>query len=199
MGDDEDRAVEAGQEVLEPRQAVGVEVVGRLVEQEDVGILEQRGGEQGPGLLAARELACSGRPVARWSMPSRRRTSSARASAAQAPVASRALERVRVGVEIAGVLEGGERLARLAQGVVQERVDRAVGRLLREVADARGRRDRPAVGALVAGEQAQQRGLAGAVGADEPGAVAGVEGERQPFEEGCAVVALGQIECSEHG
>ena len=73
---------------------------------------------------------------------------------------------------------------------------RAGGRLLREVADGRGARDRAAVGPLTAGEDAQQRGLAGAVGADEPGSVAGVEGQREALEEGRAVIALGQIVCA---
>ena len=75
----------------------------------------------------------------------------------------------------------------------------AGGRLLRQVADAGGRRDRAAVGVLAAREQAQQRRLARAVGADEAGALAGVEGQREPVEEGRAVIALGQIECSKHG
>ena len=83
------------------------------------------------------------------------------------------------------------------QEVVERRV--AGGRLLREVADRGSGRDRAAVGSFVAGQQAQQRGLAGAVGADEPGALAGIEGQRQPFEEGRAVIALGQIECAKHG
>ncbi len=47
--------VEAGEELLEPGEAVGVEVVGGLVEEQDVGVLEQRGGQQRAGLLAAGE------------------------------------------------------------------------------------------------------------------------------------------------
>ena len=49
-----------------------------------------------------------------------------------------ALERVGVAVEVAGRCEHGERLAGLAERVVQQRVERrlAGGRLLRQVADA---------------------------------------------------------------
>ena len=61
--DDEQGAVEAGEEVLEPREAVGVEVVGRLVEQQHLRVLEQRRREQRARLLAAREAVQ--RPVAR--------------------------------------------------------------------------------------------------------------------------------------
>jgi ATPase subunit of ABC transporter with duplicated ATPase domains len=49
---------------------------------------------------------------------------------------------------------------------------------------------------LSGGEQAQERRLAGAVGADEAGSVAGVQGQRQPFEEGRAVIAFRQVECA---
>jgi len=110
----------------------------------------------------------------------------------------RSLERVRVGVEVAGRLERAQRLARLAERGVQEAVDGgvAVGRLLRQVADGGGDEQRAPVGGLAVGEQAQQRGLAGAVGADEPGSVAGIQGQRQPVEEGRAVIALGQIVCA---
>ena len=92
----------------------------------------------------------------------------------------------------------GERRARLAERVAQQRVERRVarGRLLREVADAAVARDRAAVGVLAAGQQAQQRRLAGAVGADEAGALAGAEGQREPVEEGRAVIAFRQVECS---
>ena len=94
--------------------------------------------------------------------------------------------------------ERGERLARVPERRVQQVVERRVGggRLLRQVADGGGGDDRAAVGPLAPGQQAQQRRLAGAVGADEPGAVAGVQGQRQPVEEGRAVIALGQVECA---
>ena len=85
--DDEQRAVEVAEERLEPGEAVGVEVVGRLVEQQHLRVLQQRRGQQRARLLAAREPR-SGRSPGRWSIASRRRISSARASAAQACVAS---------------------------------------------------------------------------------------------------------------
>ncbi len=176
-------------------EPVRVEVVGRLVEQQDVGVLEQRGGEQRAGLLAARQAAERALGVEVVDAEPAADVLRARLGG-PGPGGLGALERVRVGVEVAGALERGERLAGLAERGVQEVVDRDVGRLLRQVADRRGHEQRAAVRELVAGQQAQQRGLAGAVGADEPGAVAGVEGQRQPFEEGRAVIALGQIECA---
>ena len=55
MRHDHQRRVEAEDEPLQPVEAVEVEVVGRLVEQEDVEPGQQQGGELGAGGLAARQ------------------------------------------------------------------------------------------------------------------------------------------------
>ena len=57
MRDDQHAAVKAGQERLEPGEAVEVEVVGRLVEQQDRRLGEQHAGQQRPRRLAAAEVA----------------------------------------------------------------------------------------------------------------------------------------------
>ena len=196
--DDEQGAVEAGEELLQPREAVGVEVVGRLVEQQHLRVLEQRRRQQRARLLAAREAVQ--RPVARQVLDPEPAPDLLGAGLG-GPGLRRlgALERVGVAVEVAFVrAQGGERLARLAERVAEQRVERrlARGRLLREVADAAVAGDRAAVGVLAAGQQPQQRRLAGAVGADEAGALAGAEGQRQPVEQGRAVIAFRQVECS---
>ena len=53
MGDDDDRILEALEKTLQPDDGLDVEVVGRLVEQQDVGIAEQGLGQQDPDLVAA--------------------------------------------------------------------------------------------------------------------------------------------------
>ena len=55
VGDDEDRALVGDQVLLQPGDGLGVEVVGRLVEEEDVGGLEQELAEGDAALLAAGE------------------------------------------------------------------------------------------------------------------------------------------------
>ena len=63
--DDDQPAVAALEERLEQRQPVDVEVVGRLVEEQDVGLGEQDGSQAAPGQLAAGEgrgLAVEQRP-----------------------------------------------------------------------------------------------------------------------------------------
>ena len=57
VGDDHHRAREVAQRALEPGDALGVEVVGRLVEQQQVGLLEQQPAQRDAAPLAARELA----------------------------------------------------------------------------------------------------------------------------------------------
>ena len=53
VGDDDDRVLEVDEELLKPVDRVEVEVVGRLVEQQDVGIAEQGAREQHFDLLRA--------------------------------------------------------------------------------------------------------------------------------------------------
>lgn len=53
MADDDRAGLETGDEGFEPFEAVQVEIVGRLVQQEDVVAAEQQRGEAGAGRLAA--------------------------------------------------------------------------------------------------------------------------------------------------
>ena len=57
VGDRDDGAREALQELLEPVDRFGVEVVGRLVEQQHVGLRQQHPAQGDTALLAARQLA----------------------------------------------------------------------------------------------------------------------------------------------
>ncbi len=57
MGHEDDGRVEVEQRLLEPLQRLDVEVVGRLVEQQQVGLGGERAGQRG-----ARELAAGERP-----------------------------------------------------------------------------------------------------------------------------------------
>ena len=62
VGDGDDRARVLLQEALEPRHRLGVEVVGGLVEQQQVGLLQQQPAERDAAPLAAREGASRRRP-----------------------------------------------------------------------------------------------------------------------------------------
>ena len=60
MGDDEQTALEVAEEVLQQVQRVDVEVVGGLVEDEEVGVFEQRDEQVELPLLAAAEVVVVG-------------------------------------------------------------------------------------------------------------------------------------------
>ena len=55
MGDEEQRAVPPQQEFLEPRDPVDVQVVGGLVEKQQVRVAHQGAGEQHPSRHSSRE------------------------------------------------------------------------------------------------------------------------------------------------
>jgi hypothetical protein len=56
VGDEDDVARIVDQMLLQPGDALGVEVVGRLVEQQDVGLFEQQLGQRDAALLAAGQI-----------------------------------------------------------------------------------------------------------------------------------------------
>ncbi len=154
-----------------------VQVVGRLVEQQDVGPGEQQRGEAQQHGLAARDLADG--PV-------------------QADAAEPELVQGGPGplLDVPVVGEGGEvllgRVARLdgVQGGplrvdAEDLVDPARGvqdEVLRQVAEFARDPDRAGGGRQLAREQLEERGLAGAVEPDEPGA-AGADHEPEVVED----------------
>ena len=109
MRDDDQRTVEVGQEALEPLEALAVEVVRRLVEQQHLGVAEQRRGQQRPGLLASGQAL--ERRVARQVLDGQA-PAGLLGPGLRGPAAGRldALERVRVGLERVGA--GRARAAR---------------------------------------------------------------------------------------
>ena len=63
MRDDQHRAAIADEVLLEPGDGVEIEVVGRLVEQQEVGLLGEHDAEMEPPALAAREARDRARHV----------------------------------------------------------------------------------------------------------------------------------------
>ena len=185
MGDDQDRARIVAQVPFEPRDALGIEMVGRLVEQQQVRLVEQQFAQRDAAALAAGQLGHIG-------------------------IVRRAAQRIHrevdLGVEIPEVLGvdlvlqlrhlvGG--LVGIVRGDLVVAVDqRLLGgdalhhvlahglclvelRLLLQVADARALRD-PALADEIlvdAGHDAQQGGLARAVDAEHADLGVRVEGQ----------------------
>jgi hypothetical protein len=193
VADHHDTAVVRAQEVAQPGDRVGVEVVGRLVEQQ-----RRRAGEQDPGQLDPPALAAGQRaqrlvqhPVGKPQVgadPGRLGLGRVAAERGE-PVLQPA---VAAHGRVAGRVVGG--LGQLDLGllqVVQQGVEAAGGqhpvlaqhgkvagaRVLRQVADLAAPVDGAAVRQRLAGQHAQGGGLAGAVAADQPDAVAGLDAQ----------------------
>ncbi len=158
----------------EPRDALDVEVVGGLVEEDDVPVADEQGGEADAAALAAREAGDLRVPR------------DIREQAAD-DVAHPRVAGPHVLLDAADD-RLGDRHARIDHVGLVEHAD----------ADAATARHPPRVGLEPVGEQLQQRGLAVAVAADDADAVALVEAEGDLVEDGARrefeVQALGAEE-----
>lgn len=211
MADDDRARAQAGHEALQALQSVEIEVVGGLVEQEDVVAGEEQRGESGAGGLSAGE---------RGHGPVEAHGQAQLGGDLLGPLLQvRAAERepalqglgVRV-VRARGARDQGlGRLVHCALGVGdagaagQERGHRlavaALG-LLREVADGGGGRGEPQLALLRAvesGEQPEQGGFSGAVDSDETDHVTGGDDEVESGEERAVAVSGGEVLGDEGG
>ena len=214
VGDEDDRRIERRELVLEPLEALDVEVVRRLVEQQQVGVDRERAREGRAGQLSAGEAR--ERPV---------EVLVAEAEAAKRPrgtlapgPATRVLElplRVRVAPQRPLVVRAGGHLAleapellleceqvlRPRDGVLAQREVELARRALVVERDARalGERQLAALERDLARDRAEQRRLAGPVRARERQAVALSDRERHPVEEGVAGELLAQVGCDQDG
>ncbi len=167
VGDDDGGAFPGAQHFFEPGDAVEVEVVGGLVQQQQIGFLDQRAGQRDALAGAARQAGDLGV----------RRQAELFEHGAHA---RRALPVLMVAVDVADHVEHGGVFVQL--------------RFLfdRGHAQARAAGDVAIVGHGAAVEQPQQRGLAGAVAADEADALAGLDGEVGVVQQ--RMVAIGQLD-----
>ena len=192
-----------GLEIIDqPQHAFEIEIIGRLVKQQQVGLREQHGGERHAHAPAAGEFAQ--RPVLR------RLVEAEAGQNARRP--RRRGMRLDVGepgldfgdaMGIAGVLGLGEQRLALDVGLEHE-IDqplRAAGGLLLDAADAGlfGQAHRARLGGDFAADQPKQRGLAGAVAPDQPHPRPGRQGRRGLVDEQAFADAVAQVVEMQHG
>ena len=206
MRDDDHAAGSPGDDVLEPGQAVEVEIVRRLVEQGEVEAGEQNGSQGHPRLLTAGErrhrlLRDVGREIhlragadeAGLEVPGRDRF-----------VAGQCGRVTIIGLRPArGEVRGCRRELRLDRGhagaSVQGRADRLVAcvrMFLGEVADGRGGRVHPDLSGRrdqQAGQDLQKGRLTDPVRADHAQAGVGPDGERHVVEHGVAPALVVEV------
>ena len=205
---DEDGAVVARKEALEPTDAGKVEVVGRLVEQQHVGVAKQQLGELDAHLPAAGELGDVAAEVGDGKAQAGEDGAGPRlnliAVGRLEAVAGTAvlLEELLVVLHVGGVgqqvLELGDALLKGAdlggrgEHLIDDRAARDLDGLLLEVAH-RGvlcKVDVARVGGLDAHDHLEHRGLARAVGAYQGIALAGVDLKRRVAEKGASTEGL---------
>jgi hypothetical protein len=202
--DDHRAARPLGDEPLQPGEAVEVEVVGRLVEQQDVEAREQdRGQRRARGLPTGEPdgLPVEQRGIQPEVAQDRLRPLLQVGAAEREPC----LERLGVAVPRAGRV--GRQVARgglhacvgdrdpgaPGEVVLEPLAGRSVG-LLRQVAGGPGGQLHvTAVGAIQPGEQAQQRRLPGSVRTDDAEHVAGRDRDRHAGEDSGGAVRLVQV------
>ena len=182
MGDEQDRALEVAQQAFEPHDGAEIEVVGRLVEQQHVGRGHQRHGQRHALLHTARQGAHQ--HVAGQVEPVERGVDLVLHAPAvggvelDLQIVHAVHQRVVVALaELAGELlvlgQHGGLLAHAGGDRVEHRHGRVEGRLLLDVGDFQALLlDQQAVIELeLARNDLQQRGLAGAVAADQADAL----------------------------
>ncbi len=206
-----------GEPLLEPDDRLDVEVVGRLVEEQHVGVEGEDAGEGDAHLPAAAE-ALGGAVVG---VGADAEAGENRLGAGFQVVAAAVLELllgVAVALEERGELLVPHRLAHLrlhgadllaeldgagagGHHLLQGRAAGHLADVLGEVADDRllGAADLAGVGLLLAGDQAEDGGLAGAVGADQAAAGAGEDLEARVLEQDLGAVLLADAGQMDHG
>ena len=199
VGDRHHGAGEFGQVALQPRHALGVEVVGGLVEQEHVGLLQEQPAERHPAPLAAGDLRDVGLArrepervhrhvdlVVQLPEPERVDALLKIALLLQQPGHLVVVHRLgELGADLVELVEHRLLLAHPLHHVAAHVLGRIELGFLRQVADLGSRqRARLAEEVLVhPGHDAQQGGLPGAVGAEDADLGAGIEREIDALED----------------
>ena len=186
MADDDQRVRVARQVILQPERAFEIEIVGRLVQHQQVGLGEQRGGERHAHAPAAGEFRTGPRLVGVGKTEAGQDRGGARRGRMRAHVGEPGLD-LGDAVRVVRGLGLGQQGVAFAVGRKHdlEQALRAVGRFLRQPPDAPARRqlDAAVLGREVAGDHVEQRGLAGAVAADQADAGAGRDAGRGAFQQ----------------
>ena len=197
MGDGQHGAAELEDVLLQPLHAPEVQVVGGLVQQEDVGLLQQQAGQVHPGLFAAGEAVeflgahpgGDAQTAADLVGLHVHVVTASHGEGGAEPVVLR--QGASVGLFAHGVLQGGHLPLHVQQGG-EGRAQHLLHRVARGVAGdlgdeaqllARGDHDRALVGTQLAREDAEQGGLAAAVAAHDAHALAGVDVEAQAVQQ----------------
>jgi len=194
--------------LLQPFGGVQIQMIGRLVHQQQVGLLQDQPGQQAARPLPAAEMGQRHVVLGRGEAQSGEHLAHAQLPLVAAGGLERRLARAIVGqrgLVVSGIghalLQMVQRLGLAAQllelrgHVVPQRRIAHGGRVLRQIADGEAlhARHHAVVGRVQVGQDAQQGGLALAVGADQADAIALLDAQIDPLEHVQRAEASGQI------
>ena len=173
MGNDEVAPPEGQQGILQQDQGAQVEVIARFVEEEEIGVAQEHGGQFDAGLVAPREAA------------------------------DRALEQFVLDLVAGGRLPALPVLGPgRAHEEIEDRLFRAEGIVLLEVPEAERvvARDLPAVRRFLPGDDPAECGLAGPVSPDHPDFLIVGKGGRGPIQQDVVPVGfMDLVQLEEYG
>ena len=202
VADQEQGARITQQIVLEPEAGLEVEMVGRLVEQQQVGLGEQHGGERDPHPPAAGEAGQRARLSRLVEAEAGQDGARPRRGGVGADIGEPGLDRGDLG-RIVDALGRLQQARPLEIGVEHGLAGRplAPGRLLRDRSDGRPtpKAHLACVRADLAPDQAEQRGLAAAVAADQADPVPGRQPDARMLEQQAAADPEGHVVQMQHG
>ena len=196
------RVAEALQVLGEPQHRLEIEMVGRLVEDQEVGIAEQRSRQRHAHAPAAGELAAGPRLGGVVEAQAMQDRGGPRRCRRRADFVEPGMDVGQPQSVVAGLGFGQQRGALDVGGQHGvEHGDAAAGRVLRHRADAvsAAQADAAAVGLDVALDQAQQGRFAGAVAADQADLPAVGHGRGGAIEQHALAVAEGEVIDVKHG
>ena len=194
--DKDDGAGELAQELLQPQNGFGVQMVGGLVQEQQIRLGRQSAAEGHPPLFAAGERPHQGIQRRRG------QGGGGRIDAGLQLPAVRALDLVQQDRQLAVRAVSGFIAAQPLHQVRRARLDvlshgeAAIQlELLRQITDAQSAPPRHFAGirALMAGQNAQQAGLAAAVSAQQPDLLARGDRQRNGFEQSLMAVSQGEV------
>jgi hypothetical protein len=211
VGDQDDRRVKARERLFQPLERLDVEMVGRLVKQQQIGVAGQR-----PGQPGAREFAAGERPRRPSQVGSG--VEAEAGEVAECPfspvIAARVFESglgLRIATERAVVVRAGrhlvfeprelgldrDQLARAIEHVLAQGLEGAHDRALVGERDAHilTQHELAAVERFLACKHAQQGGLPGPIGAREGHALAVLELERDASQQRSTCHVLAEVRC----
>ena len=194
VADDDGGAGEFGQPGFQPERGFEVQVVGGFVQQQQIGVGEQGGGQGHAHAPAAGEFADRAGLRRGIEAEAGQDSGGARGGGVGADGQQAFVDFGQM-VRVGGFdfCQQGEAFLVAFQHGFQQRGAAAGGFLLHlSHAGAGGEADFAAVGVQVAGDGFQQRGFAGAVAADEADTLAGVDGQVGAVQQGAAAHADGE-------